>query len=98
MIRLQTRVLKRSRVTITIDIFAATLVPQKKMKIMYKANLNYVRFNRYLKDFLKKGYIESIKDSEGNGCYQITKRGKDLLGLLEKANELGFSEEVLNLG
>ena len=84
---------KRSRVTITIDILEATLAPQKKMKIMYKTNLNYVRFNRYLSDFLKKGFIEPVKDSDGNGCYRITQRGKALLAVLKKANELGFSDE-----
>ena len=73
------------------DILEATLKPQKKMRIMYQANLNYVRFNRYLADFLSKGFIEAIKDSEGNGCYRITQKGKALLVLLKKANELGYS-------
>jgi len=82
---------KRSRVTITIDILEAAMKPQKKMKIMYQANLNYLRFNRYLSDFLSKGFIEAIKDEEGNGRYQITSRGKNLLVLLRKANELGYS-------
>ena len=61
------------------------------MKIMYLSNLNYVRFNRYLSDFLSKGFIEAIKDDEGNGCYRITKQGKELLSLLRKVNELGYS-------
>ena len=82
---------KRSRVTITVDILEATLKPQKKMRIMYQANLNYVRFNRYLADFLSKGFIEAIKDDEGKGCYRITQRGKTLLLLLRKVNELGYS-------
>ena len=82
---------KRSRVTITIDILEATSKPQKKMRIMYQTNLNYVRFNRYLSDFLSKGFIEAVKDNEGNGCYRITQRGKALLDLLRKANELGYS-------
>ena len=84
---------KRSRVTITIDILEATLTPQKKMKIMYKTNLNYIRFNRYLSDFLKKGFVKPSKDIEGNGYYCITPRGKTLLAVLKKANELGFSDE-----
>jgi predicted transcriptional regulator len=82
---------KRSRVTITIDILEATLKPQKKMRIMYRANLNYVRFNGYFKDFLNKGFIEAVKDIEGNGCYRITPKGKTLLLVLRKANELGCS-------
>jgi predicted transcriptional regulator len=81
---------KRSRVTITIDILEATLTPQKKMRIMYQANLNYLRFNRYLKDFLCKGFIEAFKDDEGNGRYCITARGRALLVVLRKANALGY--------
>jgi predicted transcriptional regulator len=82
---------KRSRVTITIDILEATLTPQKKMKIMYIANLNYIRFKRYLKDFLTKGFIEPVNDEEGNGRYRITQKGKILLSVLKKANELEYS-------
>ena len=81
---------KRSRMTITIEILEAILTPQKKMKIMYKANLNYLRFKMYLTEFQRKGFIDAIKDSEGNKRYRISQRGKDLLLLLRKANELGF--------
>src|SRR5665647_255591 len=85
--------LKRGKVAITIDILEATLNPHKKMKIMYKTNLNYLRFNRYLTGFLKKGFIEPVKDLEGNGRYRISSRGEELLAVLKKANELGFSDE-----
>jgi predicted transcriptional regulator len=57
---------------------------------MYQTNLNYLRFNRYLKDFLNKGFIEALHDAEGNGCYHITARGKALLVVLRKANALGY--------
>jgi predicted transcriptional regulator len=82
---------KRSRVTITIDILEATSKPQNKMRIMYQANLNYVRFSRYLADFLSTGFIESIKDADGKWVYRITQQGKALLEVLRKANELGYS-------
>ncbi len=84
---------KRGREAITRDILEATLTPRKKMRIMYKANLNYVRFNKYFGDFLKKGFIEATRDPEGNMCYSISQRGKTLLAVLNKANELGFSDE-----
>ena len=58
---------------------------------MYQANLNYVRFNSYLSDFQSKGFIEAFKDAEGKGWYRITPRGKTLLALLRKVNELGYS-------
>jgi len=80
--------------TITIDILEATLAPQKKMRIMYKVNLNYARFNKYFSDFLKKGFIEKTTDSDGKVCYRISQRGKSLLATLKKANELALSEEL----
>jgi predicted transcriptional regulator len=83
---------KRGRGTITIDILEATWTPQKKMRIMYRANLNYARFNKYFLDFLAKGFIEQTFDSEGKTCYRISQRGKTLLVVLKKANELGFSD------
>ena len=77
---------KRGRGAITVEILEATLTPQKKMRIMYRANLNYVRFNKYFGDFLKKDFIEATKDSEGNCRYRITQRGKALLAALMKAD------------
>ena len=85
---------KRGRGTITIDILEATLTPQKKMRIMYRANLNYNRFNKYFYDFLTKGFIEQTFDSEGKPCYHISSRGKTLLAVLKKANELALTNEL----
>jgi predicted transcriptional regulator len=82
---------KRSQSTITIDISESILKPQKKMRIMCESNLNYVRLDRYLSNFLNKGFIEVIKDDdEGNGYYCITQRGKALLLALRKGSELGY--------
>jgi predicted transcriptional regulator len=88
------KVRKRGWGTITIDILEATLTPQKKMRIMYKANLNFARFNKYFSDFLKKGFIETVGDPDGKVCYRISPRGKTLLAVLKKASELALSEEL----
>jgi predicted transcriptional regulator len=85
---------KRGWGTITIDILEATLTPQKKMRIMYRANLNYARFNKYFSDFLKKGFIESIEAPDGKVSYRISQRGKTLLAVLKKAQELSISNEL----
>jgi len=79
---------------ITIDILESTLTPQKKMRIMYRANLNYARFNKYFSDFLKKGFIEAIEDLDGKACYRISQRGETLLVVLKKAQELASSDEL----
>ena len=85
---------KRGWGTITIDILEATLAPQKKMRIMYSANLNYARFNKYFSDFLNKGFIEKTSDPDGKVCYHISQRGKTLLAALKKANELALSDAL----
>lgn len=85
---------KRGWGTITIDILEATLTPQKKMRIMYRSNLNYARFNKYFSDFLKKGFIEAKEDHDGKVCYRISQRGKTLLDVLKKAQELTVSNEL----
>jgi predicted transcriptional regulator len=85
---------KRGWGTITIDILEATLIPQKKMRIMYRANLNYSRFNKYFSDFLKKGFIEATSNNNGKVYYHISQRGKTLLAVLKKAQELVSSDEL----
>jgi predicted transcriptional regulator len=77
-----------------LDILEATLIPQKKMRIMYRSNLNYVRFNKYFLNLLTKGFIEETRDHEGKACYCISQRGKTLLAVLKKANELALSDEL----
>jgi predicted transcriptional regulator len=84
---------KRDWQAISIDILEATLTPQKKMRIMYKSNLNFERFNRYFYDLLRKGFVEEVNDSDGRSSYKISERGKTLLVALRKARELFSSEE-----
>ena len=84
---------KRGWPEITTDILEVTLRPANKMKIMYKSNLNFKRFNRYFHDLLKKGFIEMVNGSDGRDKFKITKRGKTLLDVLRKAEALLLSEE-----
>jgi predicted transcriptional regulator len=84
---------KRGWVLITIDILEASLAPEKKMRIMYRANLNFERFNSYFYDLLRKGFIEEVEDPDGKSLYRISERGKTLLEALRKARDLFSSEE-----
>jgi predicted transcriptional regulator len=79
---------KRGWGAITVDILEATLKPEKKMRIMYKANLNFERFNKYFYELIGKGLIEERDGSNGKPCYVISERGKTLLACLRKAREL----------
>jgi len=82
---------KRSWADITVDILEVTLVPSNKMRIMYKSNLNFERFNKYFSDLLRKGLISEM-DNNGRRVYKASERGKNLLEVLRKAHEI-FSEE-----
>ena len=72
------------------DILTEALNGASKTKIMYRANLNFSRVNRYLSELLKRGLI--VKENNPNteaGYYRTTEKGKDLLKVLKKAEELG---------
>lgn len=63
------------------------------MRIMYGANLNFERFNKYFYDLLRKGFIEEMDNGNGRSLYKITERGKTLLTVLKKAQELALAKE-----
>lgn len=67
--------------------------PTNKMRIMYKSNLNFERFRRYFLDLLSKGFIEEMNGSGGRLVYTTTERGRTLLAVLRKAQELFGSEQ-----
>ena len=83
---------RRSWPEITVDILEVTLTPSNKMRIMYKANLNFKRFNKYFYDLLRKGFIEEKNGSDGRLVYKTTERGRTLLEVIRKAQELVSSE------
>ena len=82
---------KRSWADITVDILEVTLIPSNKMRIMYKSNLNFERFNKYFSDLLRKGLIVEM-DNDGRRVYKTSDHGRNLLEVLRKAQEI-FSEE-----
>ena len=84
---------RRSWPEITIEILEVTLAPCNKMRIMYRSNLNFECFNKYFYDLLRKGFIEIMLDLDGHEKYKITERGRTLLDVLRKAEELLFSGE-----
>jgi len=61
---------------------------------MYRSNLNFQRFNRYFYDLLRKGFIEEIDNGNDRTMYRITDRGRTLLEVLKKAEQLVYSEEA----
>jgi predicted transcriptional regulator len=79
---------KRGWGTIAIEILEAALSAQKKTRIMYLTNLNYVRTNKYLVDFVRRGFILEVVDSEGKREYVISEEGKIFLLALKNAKDI----------
>ena len=83
---------KRGWVDISIDILESASLPLTKTRLMYKSNLNYVRFNAYFRDFLKKGLLVEVENHEGSSrVYVASGHGKVLLAALRNAEKL-FAE------
>jgi predicted transcriptional regulator len=80
---------KRGWSHISIDILESGLTPLSKTRLMYKSNLNFVRFNEYFDDFLKKGLLEEIENHSGKvRLYVTSERGKVLLAALRNAEKI----------
>jgi predicted transcriptional regulator len=77
----------RSRWEIILDLLKTTLKEKKakKTRIMQKTNLNWRNFNKHFPFLLEEGFIEECTDEK---CYELTKRGRELLERLENVNEL----------
>ena len=71
-----------------------TLSPANKMRVMYRSNLNFARFNRYFHDLLRKGFIEEVNNGNGRAMYKITNRGKTLLEVLKTAEQMFSQDEA----
>jgi len=53
---------RRSRTQVIIDILAEASEGANKTRIMYRANLNFLRFKRYLSELLNKGLIVEVNN------------------------------------
>jgi predicted transcriptional regulator len=79
---------KRDWGGITVDILEAAMFPSKKIRIMYRANLNFERFDRYFQEMLRRGLLESQNGSDGKASYVISEKGEKLLDCLRKAQDI----------
>jgi len=78
---------RRSRMEVIIDILTEAQDGANKTRIMYRANLNFLRFNYYLSEMLENDLM--IRENDGNGrvVYKATAGGKALLETLRKAQQ-----------
>jgi len=59
----------------------------KKTHIMYRANLNFVSFNKYFPALLEGGLIVELDDPDGGVLYVTSEKGRVLLKLLNGVRE-----------
>lgn len=79
---------RRSRTQVIIEILSEASAGANKTRLMYRCNLNFERFNRYLRELLDAGVIERVTPNpEGIPLYKTTDRGCELLMVLRKASE-----------
>lgn len=78
---------RRSRVEVIIDILTEALKGANKTRIMYRANLNFLRFNCYLSEMLENGLLIEENHDDGRVVYKVTKEGKALLETLRRAQQ-----------
>ena len=80
---------RRSRIDVLIEILTEALNESSKTRIMYRCNLNYKCFNRYLKELLEKGLIVKIeRSSRKTELYKTSEKGRELLQVLKRAKKL----------
>ena len=77
---------RRSRTEVIMDILVEASQGANKTRIMYRANLNFLRFERYFSELLDKGLIVGVNNpTSGKVIYETTEEGKVLLEVLKKA-------------
>jgi len=69
------------------DVLTEALDGANKTRIMYRANLNFLRFNHYLSEMLEKDLLKEENGNNGRVVYKATESGKILLQTLRKAQE-----------
>jgi predicted transcriptional regulator len=79
---------ERSRMEIISDILKVTREEKKakKTRIMRRANLDWINFQRYLDFLLEKGFI--AKCNPDPDYYEITEIGRNLSEKLKETNEI----------
>ena len=76
---------KRCETEIIYDLLSSAQTDIKKTHLMYKTNMKYTQFTKYLDVLLEKGLLGE-KDLEHDGkTYYVTDKGKKFLSSIETA-------------
>lgn len=81
---------RRGEVEIMRDVLEVCLRGASKTRIVYRANLNFTRLNKYLGMLLSLGYVVEEDVPSRSVVYRTTKAGKIFLnGCLKMQNKSG---------
>ena len=61
------------------DLLSSAQKDIKKTRLMYKANMSYTQFTKYLNPLIEKGLLGEKDSSPEGKIYYITDEGKKLL-------------------
>jgi len=79
---------RRTRSEVVVDLLSEALGGANKTRLMYRCNLNFTRFNRYLDELLDAGLVERVAPNpEGVAIYKTSEKGRKLLRVLRRAEE-----------
>lgn len=79
---------RRSRAQVIVEILSEASGGANKTRLMYRCNLNFDRFNRYLRELFDAGLVDRIgPNPRGVSLYKTTDKGRELLRVLRKAGE-----------
>jgi len=79
---------RRSRLEVVADILTEALNGANKTRIMYRANLNFLRFDGYFSELLDKELIVEENASDGKAVYRTTDKGRRFLKIIRGAEEI----------
>lgn len=82
---------RRSRAEVIIDILSEAMKGANKTRIIYRANLNFLRFERYFGELLSRGLIVVVDNPgvhSGGVVYLTTEKGRELIVILRKAQDI----------
>ena len=74
---------KRTEIEIVYDLLSSAQKDIRQTRLMYRVNMPYLQFKKYLKVLKEKGLL-SEKNTKSNGgkLYCITEEGKELMKYL----------------
>jgi predicted transcriptional regulator len=77
---------RRSRAKVIYDILKVASRSARKTTMMYKANLNFCRFNRYFNELIEEEFIAISRNP--HTLYYLTEKGLQLLKAMEETEKL----------